>query len=400
MTGPFRRLTVRTMTVRSLARLGGATPIDLGLVSVVAAVSVVGTAILTRGQGIDPLGYLLLVGSAAALVVHRNQPRAAMVAAVLFAFAYDAIGYTSAFYTIPIGIALYFVVDAGFRWLAVGVAAGVVAAFLTMGVVLGRGHVTDLTNALWFTGWLVASLVVGEVSRARRAYVEQVEQRAVEAERTREEEALRRASEERLRIARELHDILAHRISSINVQAGVGAHLLDRDPEQARRSLIAISEASREALRELRDTLGVLRQVDEPEPRAPSPGLAQLDGVIADTTHAGVRVDLEVAGEPRELPQSVDLAAYRIIEEALTNVVRHARAARAQVTISYRPSEVLIEIVDDGPGDAARQRSRSGGNGLLGMRERAATLGGELGAGPTPAGGFRVEARLPIAPAP
>ena len=386
---------VSAMTVPSHRRLGIATVVDVGLVVLVAGVTVIGTAVLTAGRGVDVLGYFLLAGGAVPLLARRRRPRAAMAATVILAFAYDAAGYPGGFYTLPIGIALYTAVDAGFRWTAVALAGGVVAVFLLVGVVLGRGHISDATNALWFAGWLVASLVLGEVTRSRRAYVEQVEQRAIEAERSRDEEARRRTSEERIRIARELHDILAHRISSINVQAGVGSRLLDRDPEQARRALVAINEASREALQELRATLGVLRQVDEPEPRAPSPGLAQLDGVIADTAAAGIEVNLEVEGEPRELPSGVDLAAYRIIEEALTNVVRHATAARAHVAIRYEPAEIDLEIEDDGVGGKS-DGSSPGGNGLLGMRERAVTLGGELEAGPRPAGGFRVRARLPV----
>lgn len=369
------------MTASSVKVVGGATAVDVGLVALVAGATVLGTALLTGGHGVDTLGYLLLAGTSMPLLVRRRHPRGALATTVLLSFAYDLIGYPSGFYTLPIGIALYFVVAAGFRWVAAGVAGAVVAAFLVVGVALGRGHVSDITNALWFAGWLVASLVLGEVTRARRAYVEQVEQRALEAE--------------RIRIARELHDILAHRISSISVQASVGAHLLDRDPEQARRSLVAISDASRQALQELRATLGVLRQVDEPPPRAPSPGLARLDGPISDAAVAGVDVILDVVGESRDLPSSVDLAAYRIIEEALTNVVRHARSARAHIAITYRAADVLIEVDDDGVGGWPNRPGMEG-HGLLGMRERATTLGGELDAGPRAGGGFRVHARLPI----
>ncbi len=390
---------VAAMMVASHRRLAIATAFDVGLVVLVAAVSIIGTAALTAGRGVDALGDLLLAGGAVPLLARRRHSRAALAATVIVAFAYDAAGYPGGFYTLPIGIALYTAVDAGHRWTAVGLAGGVVAVFLLVGVVLGRGHISDAANALWFGGWLVASLVLGEVTRSRRAYVEQVEQRAIEAERGREEEARRRTSEERVRIARELHDILAHRISSINVQAGMGGRLLDRDPEQARRAFAAINEASREALQELRATLGVLRQVDEPEPRAPAPGLAQLDGVIADAAAAGIEVSLVVEGVPRELPSGVDLAAYRIIEEALTNVVRHARAAKASVAISYRPAEIDVEIEDDGVGGDS-DGSALGGNGLLGMRERAVTLGGELEARHRPAGGFRVRARLPLPDAP
>jgi signal transduction histidine kinase len=242
----------------------------------------------------------------------------------------------------------------------------------------------------------VASLILGETARSRRAYLEEVEQRALEAELSREDEARRRAGEERVRIARELHDILAHRISMINVQSGVGAHLLDRDPDQARRALLAVNQASKEALQELRATLGLLRQVDGPDPRSPVPGLAQLDGVIGSTTAAGVEVRLDVSGQPRDLPTGVDLAAYRIIQESLTNVIRHARAATARIAIAYGRADVVIQVEDDGRGVDERELPTIGGNGLLGMRERAIALGGELETGPASSGGFLVRARLPL----
>jgi len=271
-----------------------------------------------------------------------------------------------------------------------------VGGFLGIGVLLGRGHVVDLITALWFAGWLLASLMLGATTRGRRAYLEEVEQRALEAERGREDEARRRAREERIRIARELHDVLAHRISMISVQSGVGAHLIDRDPDQARSALIAVNQASKEALQELRATLGLLRQVDDPEPRSPAPGLAHIEGVIASTSAAGLDVRLEVSGEPRVLPTGVDLAAYRIIQESLTNVLRHARAATARIAIVYQPADVVIQVDDDGRGMDDHGPLGGGGNGLLGMRERATALGGELEAGPLGDRGFRVRARLPL----
>jgi signal transduction histidine kinase len=315
---------------------------------------------------------------------------------VIPAFAYDLLNFPGGLCTIAVGVALYAVADAGHARTGIGAIVAVVGGFLGFGVVLGRGHVIDLVTALWFGGWLVASLILGETTRSRRAYLEQVEQRALDAERTREDEARRRAGEERIRIARELHDILAHRISMISVQSGVGAHLLDRDPDQARRALVAVNQASREALQELRATLGLLRQTDGPEPRTPAPGLAQLEGVMAGATAAGLDVRLDVSGVRRGLPTGIDLAAYRIIQESLTNVVRHARAATARIAIRYRRSDVVIEIEDDGRGVDGGPAVAGGGNGLLGMRERVGALGGDLEAGPLAGGGFRVRARLPI----
>lgn len=367
--------------------------IDVALVVIVAVVTSVGTGLLRGTESVSPLAHALLVATALPLLVRRPAPRAALAAIVLLSFAYDLLDFPGGFYTVPIGIALFTAVDDGFRWTAVAGSAVAGGGFLLVGLATGRGHISDLGNALWFGGWLVASLVLGEVTRSRRAYVREVEQRALAAERGREEEARRRTGEERIRIARELHDILGHRISLINVQASAAVHLLDRDPEQARTALIAIKEASHEALGEVRATLGILRQLEEREPLAPSPGLAQLDAVIAETSAAGFDVQLDVRGERRSLPSGVDLAAYRIIQESLTNVVRHARASSARIAIAYRTGDIEIEVVDDGI--PARIDTGSSGSGLVGMRERAIALGGNFEAGPQPGGGFRVRATLP-----
>jgi signal transduction histidine kinase len=370
---------------------------EAGLPVLVAAGFVVGSALLVDVRTLGPAGYGLLIVGAAALLVRRSHPVAALAGTVIPAFAYDLLNFPGGLCTIAVGVALYAVADAGHVRTGIGAIVAVVGGFLGFGVILGRGHVIDLVTALWFAGWLVASLVLGETTRSRRAYLQEVEQRAIEAERTREDEARRRAGEERIRIARELHDILAHRISMISVQSGVGAHLLDRDPDQARRALVAVNQASKEALQELRATLGLLRQVDGPESRSPAPGLAQLEGVMAGATAAGVDVRLDVSGRPRDLPTGVDLAAYRIIQESLTNVVRHARAATARIAIAYSRSDVVIQVEDDGRGVDDRVNHSVGcGNGLLGMHERASALGGELEAGPLAGGGFRVRARLPL----
>jgi signal transduction histidine kinase len=213
------------------------------------------------------------------------------------------------------------------------------------------------------------------------------------------EEVRRRVEEERLRLARELHDVVAHSIAVINFQAGVAVHVLDRRPEQARAALLAIKQASGEALQELRATLGVLRQLGEQGgSRAPLPGLAQLDALVARAAQAGRRVEVRVQGEQVELPLAVDLAAYRIVQEALTNVARHAGPAAAVVRLTFGAGEVLVEVTDDGRGLAAADTPGGGRHGIAGMRERAVALGGELEAGPGPAGGFQVRARLPFQP--
>jgi signal transduction histidine kinase len=391
----FAGIHSRRMASNGISRIAPVLVAEAGLPVMVAAGFLIGSALLADARMLGPLGYGLLIAGAAALLLRRKHPIVALAGTVIPAFAYDLLNYPGGLCTIAVGVALFSVADAGHRRIGISAVIAVVGGFLAIGVVLGRGHVVDLITALWFAGWLVASLILGETTRSRRAYLEEVERRALDAERSREDEARRRADEERVRIARELHDVLAHRISMISVQSGVGAHLLDRDPEQARTALEAINQASKEALQELRATLGLLRQVDGPEPRSPAPGLAQLEGVIASTAAAGVDVRLDVSGEPRDLPTGVDLAAYRIIQESLTNVIRHARAATARIAIAYRRADLVIQIEDDGRG-VAQPEAAAGGNGLLGMRERATALGGELEAGPQAAGGFRVSARLPL----
>jgi signal transduction histidine kinase len=374
-------------------------PLDVLLAAAVVAVEIVGTLLLVdrgvAGRPLDALGYLLLIGHGASLVVRRHYPVPVLLWVALTSFAFTALDYPGPLYTVALVFAVWTAVAAGDRITAIGVTALLLIAQPTIGLVFGVGHLVDLEGTIWFTGWLVAGFVLGEVSRGRRERLAQLEGRALDAERTREEEARRRAGEERLRIARELHDVLAHHISVINVQAGVAVHLLDKQPDQARSALVAINEASKEAMRELRATLGVLRQVDDAEPRHPSPGLARLDDLVANAAAAGLDVSVDVSGEPRRLGANADLAAYRIVQEALTNVVRHAGSPTASVSIRYSPREVEIEVDDQG-------RGRPGGvgvvagNGLIGMQERANAAGGELVAGPGSDGGFRVRARLPL----
>ncbi|MFO7250771.1 MAG: sensor histidine kinase, partial [Actinomycetes bacterium] len=218
----------------------------------------------------------------------------------------------------------------------------------------------------------------------------EAERRAREAEQNREAEARRRAGEERLRIARELHDVIGHNVSLINVQASAALHGIARRPEDAERALRAIKEISKETLRELRATLGALRQVDEAAPVTPADTLARVDELVKSS---GLNVRTELSGPLDRLPVEVDLAATRIIREALTNVHRHSGTNEATLTIARDDERLRIEVADDGPGAAFTEGS---GLGILGMRERAAALGGTVEAGPRPEGGFRVTAELPL----
>jgi signal transduction histidine kinase len=262
------------------------------------------------------------------------------------------------------------------------------AMYLWLPAALGHTGLPTILAALAIAAWLLVVFAAAEALRARR-------ERMVQAREAREREARRKADEERLRIARELHDVLAHNISLINVQSGVALHLIDEQPAQARTALTAINQASADALREVRSVLGVLRGKSEQPPLAPTVGLDQLDELVSRAAAAGVEVDLRVRGDRRSLPASVDLAAFRIVQESLTNVVRHAGAGAVTVELAYGDGELRVQIDDDGRGTGSLSEDGAG-SGIAGMRERAAALGGIFEAGPLAAGGFRVLARIPI----
>ncbi|MYV45633.1 histidine kinase [Streptomyces sp. SID2888] len=254
--------------------------------------------------------------------------------------------------------------------------------------------------------WTGMAAAAGDALRSRRAFVHAIRERAERAERTREEEARRRVAEERLRIARDLHDVVAHHIALVNVQAGVAAHVMDKRPDQAKEALAHVRQASRSALDELRATVGLLRQSGDPEaPTEPAPGLARLDELADTFRSAGLPVEVARADHDTALSAAVDLAAYRVVQEALTNVRKHAgRSAKAEVSVVRVGPNVEITVLDDGAGDGTGQRDDDGrdghpgpgGHGLLGMRERTTALGGTLSAGPRYGGGFRVHAILPV----
>jgi len=251
-------------------------------------------------------------------------------------------------------------------------------------------------------GWLISAGVMVVAGRMWQLHLHEVEQRAEEAERTRDEVARRRAVEERLRIARELHDSLTHSISVIQVQAGVAVHLARKRGEEVPPALLAIQEAGADAARELRATLGVLRSRDQhgldnydnyDGEDCDGSGLGQLDSLVARARSAGLPVTVNVTGAQRPLPTDVDQAAYRIVQEALTNVGRHAGQARASVQLHYTRDCLTVQVDDDGKGTG--KTAAGDGLGLIGMRERVSALGGRLHAGPRDSGGFQVRAELP-----
>jgi signal transduction histidine kinase len=236
----------------------------------------------------------------------------------------------------------------------------------------------------------VIASAAGQVASELRAASARREEQA------RRQQELQLLTEERLRIARELHDVVSHSIAMIGIRAGVAAHLLDREPEQAREALNAIKTASKEAMRDLRGILGVLGQAEDGESRLPAPGVDRLPELVESVRRAGVPVELDLEGELRPLPAATDLAVYRIVQEALTNVIRHAPGASARVCVRFSTEEVGLEVVDDGRAAAgALERPHGSGRGLAGMQERASAAGGRVEAGPQPGTGFAVHAWLP-----
>jgi signal transduction histidine kinase len=331
-----------------------------------------------------PAAYLLVLASALVLIWRRRRPVLVLAGSLAGALAYTCLGYFDGAALLTPVVALYAVA------VAVPTVRAVILSTLTMIVLMAASAAFDPLGATGgafplIPGEVVAALLLGLWVASRRAY----------ARRDSAEQARRAVDAERLRIARELHDVVAHTMATINVQAGVAGHVIAEQPEQAAKALDAIKRASKEGLRELRGILNVLRQANEEDATAPAPGLAQLAALIEGTTRAGLAATVTIHGEPRPLPPTVDLAAYRIVQESLTNALRHADPTAATVSLAYSADQLEIEVLDGGRGDSAPALPGSG-HGIPGMRERAAAVGGDLHAGPAPAGGFRVYARLPI----
>ncbi|HZL47783.1 MAG TPA: sensor histidine kinase [Solirubrobacteraceae bacterium] len=347
------------------------------------------------------VGYLLTFLAGLMVAGRRRLPLAVFAATLTIALVVIAVASPTGAISLPVVIAVFALAQVEQRRRAVllTVIAGLALA-LTRGLFQYRGW-SDARTAVE-PALVLAALFLGWSISGRKAYIAEIEARAAQAERTREEEARRRVDAERLRIARELHDVLAHSIATINLQAGVAAHVLHERPEHGAEALRTIKATSKEALRELRGILGVLRDVGESEPREPTPGLSQLDRLIHATCRAGVPTQLTISGRRRSVSGTVDLAAYRIVQESLTNVLRHSRGTNARVEISYDEAGMTISVDDDGRGTTGMPTGMNGdgaspGHGILGMRERAHALGGEVEAGPRLDGGFRVCARLPVA---
>jgi signal transduction histidine kinase len=368
--------------------------LDAAVPIVAGGVAVVG--VLAHGQGEPrPLALALAVAAAAVLVARRRMPVATLALSGALVLALLAVDHRAgAAAVVAPAVALYSV---GLRrtrlhQLSAGLAA--VAAVVLADIFFGGGALSPFAT-LGHAALVAVPLLAAEAVRNRRSYLALLLEQLELAQRTREEEARRRVEQERLRIARDLHDAVAHALTTINVQAGVAAHLLDRDRGDARAALVTIEQASHEALDELRAIVGVLREQDgEGLPLDPAPTLEAVRELVEQSRGLGLDVSLEIRGErPERLPEAVQLAAYRIVQESLTNAHRHASGAPARVGLSFEPDRLLV-TVENGVGAARNGSGDGAGTGLIGMRERAAALGGDLSAARS-AAGFRVEAALP-----
>jgi signal transduction histidine kinase len=335
----------------------------------------------------NPAEWALLVVGPLALLAWRRHPVVVLWTTVAVALGPAAAGYSY----LSLIVAFFLAATTGHRRAAwSGLVVGYVAAMWVMPHVWAQSP-TSSTDAIVAGAGLAFLAVLADAFRLQR-------ERTAERHRAEEIEAHRRAGEERLRMARDLHDVIGHSVSLINVQAAVGLDLMDTQPEQARAALAAIKTVSKDALDELRAMLATLRQDSEKAPRSPAPGLDRVDELIEVTRAAGVPITLEAKGTAERLPAAVDLTAYRIVQEALTNVTRHAPGAAVRVRIEYQPGALVVEVIDSGgrPVKSIGGPASGQGTGIGGMKERAAALGGHLEAGPRRGGGFRVSAELPV----
>ncbi|MFC9430684.1 sensor histidine kinase [Streptomyces sp. NPDC056987] len=352
-------------------------------VCVAAVLLVTGLSGQHPATSLDLLGYVLLVAGGLALAAGRRAPVTVLAVTGMCAVGYQAAGFDVA--AVAYLFAVYAAVRAGHRVITVAASVTLLAALPLAALVSlhDMGEAFAQARGALEIAWLIAAGAAGEALR-------QAERRADEAERTREETARRRADEERLHIARELHDSLVHQISIIKVQAEVAVHLARKRGEEVPEALLAIQQAGREATRELRATLEALRDVDTPPPR----GLDDVPGLVEGARMGGLDARLTTDGQRHHVPAAVERTVYRIVQESLTNITRHATATTASVHIDYRPDALTIHIDDDGK--ATPYAAPTPGVGLLGMRERVTALGGRLRAEPRSGGGFTVRAELPV----
>ncbi|HZE04292.1 MAG TPA: sensor histidine kinase [Solirubrobacteraceae bacterium] len=359
----------------------------------------VASAVVAHKHGTEPAAILeiILVPFTTAPIALRRYRPLAVLAVTTSAGVLILILTSQAQFPVGVLVALYTVASRCERPVSIR-AAEWVALPITVGVSVSTGgHLGRIIPqlAVFAIAW-----VLGDNIRTRRAYLAELEARAARLEREREEKAERAVVDERARIARELHDVIAHNVSVMVVQASAGEELFDTDPRRARESLAAVASTGRAALAELRRLLGVIRAEEERAEGpayAPQPGIEYVDDLVRQVRQAGLAVELSILGEARELPEGVGLCAYRIVQEALTNTLKHAHASRAQVSVRYVDDALELQVLDDGRGAVAARNGENSGHGLIGMRERVALFGGELTARPlSSGGGYEVRARLPL----
>ncbi|WP_435590190.1 sensor histidine kinase [Nocardia sp. bgisy118] len=352
-------------------------------VGVAAILLVTGLSKQHSPTDLDPLGHTLLTSGGLALAARRRAPVAVLIVTGLCALGYQAVGFDVP--AVAFLFAVYAAVRAGYRTITVAASVTLLAALplAALASLHDTGEAFARARDALELAWLIAAGAAGEALR-------QAERRADEAERTREETARRRADEERLHIARELHDSLTHQISVIKVQSEAAVHVARKRGEEVPEALLAIREAGREAARELRATLEALRD----DGKSPPHGLDHLPDLVERARTTGLDATLTIEGQRQNLPAAVDRTVYRIVQESLTNITRHAAASNASVRIDYRPDTVVVRVDDDGT--ATSDTAPPHGVGLLGMHERVTALGGRLRAAPRGAGGFSVRAELPV----
>jgi len=344
------------------------------------------------------VGLALLLVQVVPLLWRRSHPSVVLLLVAAAFAARVLLGFNPGIAGFGLLVAMYSVAayEWGVRRLVFLVVAGMgfIAGFVVFGVTGNPRSFAITVPSLFF----VAAWLIGDYLRTRRAYVAQLEERAARLERERDQDRRLAADEERTRIARELHDVVAHDVSVIAIQAGAARAVQATRPEAAAQALGLIETTARETLIELNRLLGVLRANNgATADRRPQPGISQLPGLVEELRAAGLEVDARVEGEARPLSPAVDLSAYRILQEATTNVLKHARARRVDIRVRYAETMLALDVRDDGAGDG-RDPTASSGHGLIGMRERVALFGGKLHAGRNRAGGFSVHARLPLTP--
>lgn len=365
----------------------GARLLDAALAVAIGAAVVAAASVASAPDALD---LVLVAAGSLALAEHRRAPRTVLTVTTLAMSGYVLHAHPGSWAAFPVLAAVHAAARNGHRLWGVAASALFLTGYFTVMMAAAPAAGDTVERTLLLLGWFLCAGVTGLIDKNWQAYLRQTEQRALDAEHSRDEIALRRAGEERLRIARELHDSLTHSISIVKLQAGVAVHLARKRGTEVEPALLAIQEASGEAMRELRATLEVLR-TDVVEPGT---GLDRIGELAERARSAGIALAVTVSGDERPLPPDVDRAAYRIVQEALTNVARHADRARTTVRLAYGERTLTVHIDDHGPcvpGDAV-----TAGTGLTGMHERVTALGGTLDAAPRRAGGFSVRAELPL----